>query len=99
MQLLAIHEEEHGKALELATWPQPARDVLSYRMNLPAAGPYALSVFDAQGRALSSEERVAFRAGEMTGRLDCSGWAVGAHFLVIEQGGLRRAVPVLITGE
>lgn len=99
VQLLDVHEEEPGEAIGLATWPQPARDVLSYRMNLPDAGPYALSVFDAQGRVLFSEERVAFRSGEMSGQLDCSSWAVGAHFLVIEQDGLRRAVPVLITGE
>ena len=98
VQLLDV-EEFAPSAAELTTWPQPARDVVSYRMTLPEAGPYRMRVLDAQGRVVVEEDRTAYRAGEMTGRLDCANWSNGLHFLVIEQGQNRFSQPVLISGE
>lgn len=80
------------RALALAAlFPNPVRTRATIRFALPAAGSVDLTVFDVQGRRVSSLlRRTAYAAGAHDVPMTAAGWPEGFYFLRLEAGG--RAV-------
>lgn len=77
------------QALTLAMpFPNPVRTTTTVRFALPAEGPVYLTVFDLQGRRVSSLlQRTLYPAGVHQLSMKTTGWADGFYFLRLEAGG------------
>jgi outer membrane protein assembly factor BamB len=94
-QRVATRADE--RATELACYPDPARDRATIRFALPTAGPATLSIFDLQGRRVSSLlDEAPLAAGIHEIPLNTSGWRAGVYVYRLEAAGTTSSRKLMI---
>jgi len=84
-ELIAVEEGN----LQLSAWPNPARDAMQIRYDLPVDGKVVLKIYDARGALVRVVEEAAQAAGSHTIALDVSNLAAGSYVaeLTLESDG------------
>jgi hypothetical protein len=86
-----------ASALELAAWPQPARDHISVRLRSAYAGSVTLQLTDLLGRILQRQNFHSDGSTALTTRLQLSALSPGVYHLVLRTHSSITATSILIT--
>jgi hypothetical protein len=98
LQFSGIRASEHRDgALSIAASPNPARDGVSLRLEVPKSDVASLEIYDQLGARVSVMDLGLLAGGTSFHRLDLSGLAPGAYVIVVRTAEMRTTAPLLIT--
>lgn len=83
------------KNVQMAVFPNPASDRITVQLENQIAADYQLSIFDAYGQRLKSEN-ISSPAGENNYVLDVANFAEGVYFIILQNTDVRIVRKVII---